>query len=191
MLAAIQRLRSKAQAAGNLKSQQGADGHDGAGSRHDGHQDRAGRSADGLRADLQLRPCVRAVAVSGLSAVRLLPAGLCRRARRLFAFAAGVAVGAALWGNCNWGGGNVNVNVNKYNNFNRTNIQNSNWQHNAEHRKGVQYRDPPASRNSAEGTAPGRSIARAVPRARRAGPAGYRARRCRPVQGGGDRGGVR
>ena len=59
----------------------------------------------------------------------------------LFTFGVGLAVGAALWGNCNWGGGNVNVNVNKYNNFNRTNIQNSNWQHNAEHRKGVQYRD--------------------------------------------------
>src|SRR5262245_21995202 len=44
----------------------------------------------------------------------------------LFTFAAGVAIGNALWGNCNWGGGNVNVNVNKYNNFNRTDIKNSN-----------------------------------------------------------------
>ena len=68
-------------------------------------------------------------------------------------FGVGLAVGSALWGNCNWGGGNVNVNVNKYNNFNRTNIQNSNWQHNSEHRKGVQYREPPASRSSAGGSA--------------------------------------
>src|SRR4051794_675761 len=59
----------------------------------------------------------------------------------LFSFAVGVAVGNAMWGNCNWGGGNVNVNVNKYNNFNRTNVQNSNWQHSPEHRKGAQYRD--------------------------------------------------
>jgi len=57
------------------------------------------------------------------------------------AFATGVVVGAAIWGNCNWGGNNVNVNVNRYNNFNKTNIQNNNFQHNAEHRKGVNYRD--------------------------------------------------
>jgi hypothetical protein len=63
-------------------------------------------------------------------------------AAAVFTFAAAVAVGNALWGNCNWGGGDVNINVNRYNNFNRTNIQNGNWQHQVEHRKGVQYRDP-------------------------------------------------
>ena len=42
----------------------------------------------------------------------------------LLAFAVGVVVGAALWGNCNWGGGDVNINVNRYNNFNQTNISN-------------------------------------------------------------------
>ena len=57
------------------------------------------------------------------------------------AFATGVVVGAAIWGNCNWGGNNVNVNVNRYNNFNKTNINNGNWNHNAEHRKGVPYGD--------------------------------------------------
>jgi hypothetical protein len=57
------------------------------------------------------------------------------------AFATGVVVGAAIWGNCNWGGNNVNVNVNKYNNFNKTNISNGNFQHNADHRKGVSYKD--------------------------------------------------
>jgi hypothetical protein len=57
------------------------------------------------------------------------------------AFATGVVVGAAIWGNCNWGGGNVNVNVNRYNNFNKTNINNGNWNHNVDHRKGVSYRD--------------------------------------------------
>jgi hypothetical protein len=41
-------------------------------------------------------------------------------------------------GNCNWhGGGNVNVNVNQYNNFNKTNINNANWNHNVEHRRVV------------------------------------------------------
>jgi hypothetical protein len=57
------------------------------------------------------------------------------------AFATGVVVGAAIWGNCNWGGNNVNVNVNKYNNFNKTNISNGNWNHNVDHRKGAAYRD--------------------------------------------------
>src|SRR5207302_3227834 len=32
----------------------------------------------------------------------------------LFSFAVGVAVGNAMWGNCNWGGGDVNINANKY-----------------------------------------------------------------------------
>lgn len=58
-----------------------------------------------------------------------------------WSFTAGVVVGAALWGNCNWGRGDVNVNVNRYNNFNRTNISNNNWNHNVDHRKGVAYRD--------------------------------------------------
>ena len=57
------------------------------------------------------------------------------------AFATGIIIGAAIWGNCNWGGGNVNVNINHYNNFNRTNISNGNWNHNVDHRKGVAYRD--------------------------------------------------
>jgi hypothetical protein len=59
----------------------------------------------------------------------------------LFTFAAGAAVGAALWGDCNWGRGDVDVNVNRYNNFNRSNISNRNWSHNAAHRGAVPYRD--------------------------------------------------
>jgi len=78
----------------------------------------------------------------------------------MFTFAAGAAVGAALYGNCNWGGGDVNINSNRSDNFTR-NVNNANtantriqqrsqggagqsrsqWQHNPEHRKGVQYRD--------------------------------------------------
>lgn len=58
-----------------------------------------------------------------------------------FFWGAGIAAGAALWGGCNWGRGDVNVNVNRYNNFNRSNISNGNWQHNANHRQGVAYRD--------------------------------------------------
>jgi hypothetical protein len=81
-----------------------------------------------------------------------------------FTFAAGAAVGAALWGDCDWhhGGGEVNINNSNVNNFTR-NVNNTTeaskrvenysrgsgqaaqsrgqWQHNPEHRKGVQYRD--------------------------------------------------
>ena len=74
-------------------------------------------------------------------------------ATSLLSFGVGVAVGSALWGGCNWGRGNVDINVNRYNNFNQnvtknynqTNVQNKyqngNWQHDPSHRKGAQYRD--------------------------------------------------
>ena len=58
-----------------------------------------------------------------------------------FFWGVGIAAGAALWGGCNWGRGDVNINVNRYNNFNRTNINNSNWNHNVSHRGAVPYRD--------------------------------------------------
>jgi hypothetical protein len=77
-----------------------------------------------------------------------------------FTFAAGAAVGAALWGDCDWNGGDVDINNNVSNNFtnnvnNKTEARNrveqrnqaaggqnkGKWQHNSEHRKGVQYRD--------------------------------------------------
>ena len=84
---AIQRLRAKAQAQGNLKSTEQqkvivehvpadaaaarAAGPGGAAGPADHHQDRAGESAGGLRAELQPDRGVRGLAVSGLSA--LLP----------------------------------------------------------------------------------------------------------------------
>jgi hypothetical protein len=73
----------------------------------------------------------------------------------LFTFGVGMAVGAALWGDCDWGRGDVNINTNRYNNFNRTNIQNANWQHRAEHRKGVQYRDSASRERYGRGQVPG------------------------------------
>ena len=57
------------------------------------------------------------------------------------AFAGGVAVGAALWGNCGWGNNEININKNNYNNFNRTNTGGDKFQHNSDHRKGVSYKD--------------------------------------------------
>jgi hypothetical protein len=58
-----------------------------------------------------------------------------------FWFASGVAVGAALWGRCNWGRNRIDIDVNRYNQFNRTNISSSNWEHKPQHRKGVPYGD--------------------------------------------------
>ncbi len=64
-------------------------------------------------------------------------------------FGVGVGITHALWGNCVWGRGhgNVNINVNKYNNINvnknkiNVNGNRTNWQHNANNRGGVPYRD--------------------------------------------------
>lgn len=79
-----------------------------------------------------------------------------------FSFSVGVVVGGAIWGNCNWGGNDVDIDINRYNEFNRNEINHnrntdrsgnrntsasnraadtSKWQHNSEHRQGVGYRD--------------------------------------------------
>lgn len=58
------------------------------------------------------------------------------------AFHAGIIVGVAIWGGVNWHhGGGVYINVNHYNSFNRTNINNGSWNHNVDHRRGVAYAD--------------------------------------------------
>jgi hypothetical protein len=72
-------------------------------------------------------------------------------------FGVGMLVGGAIWGGCNWGRGDIDIDVNRQNNFNRNvnrgdrvNPRNTgsgargdrgSWQHNPEHRKGAQYRD--------------------------------------------------
>ena len=69
-------------------------------------------------------------------------------ASNVISFSVGVAVGAALWGGCNWHGynlyhhpGNVNININRTNINKNTNIQT--WTHNAQNRGSVRYRDTP------------------------------------------------
>lgn len=67
------------------------------------------------------------------------------------AFIGGVIWGAAivgiangLWGGCNWGRGDVNINVNRYNNVNVNNRISNNdnsFKHNPEGRRDVPYRD--------------------------------------------------
>jgi hypothetical protein len=62
-----------------------------------------------------------------------------------FAWGLGIAAAGAIFGGCNWNSGDVNINVNKATNidrnFNRNNVQGDRWQHDARHRQGVAYRD--------------------------------------------------
>jgi hypothetical protein len=88
----------------------------------------------------------------------------------LVSFGVGVAVGAAIWGGASWGWGRneVDIDINRYNEFNRTTNINADrdrinvgqggrgdgnkasWQHDASHRKGVNYKSPEvAQRNGA------------------------------------------
>jgi hypothetical protein len=62
------------------------------------------------------------------------------------AFGVGIGITNALWGGCNWRRGSVDINVNRYNNINvnkklNVNQNNVNWNHNAQNRRGVPYRD--------------------------------------------------
>ena len=59
-------------------------------------------------------------------------------------FAAGVAIIDSLWGDCDWGHGDIDIDVDRYNNINsnrQLNVNQNNWQHNASNRDGVPYRD--------------------------------------------------
>ena len=74
------------------------------------------------------------------------------------AFLAGVIIGWAIWGNCDWGGGGgggrVYIDHRKYNNFNRTNISgDNNWRHDVNHRGGVPYRDQRVAQQYGRGPA--------------------------------------
>jgi hypothetical protein len=65
------------------------------------------------------------------------PAGFV--ASNVISFSAGVAVGAAIWGGCDWWHNNVIINVNQYNIFNHTDIANNVWAHNPAHRGNTPY----------------------------------------------------
>ena len=64
---------------------------------------------------------------------------------RGFAWGVGFAAAGAIFGGCNWGRGDINVNVNRATNINRNfnanKVSGNNWQHNSTHRKGVSYKD--------------------------------------------------
>ena len=62
------------------------------------------------------------------------------------AFGIGIGITNSLWGGCNWHHHHVDINVNRYNNINinkKINVNQNNvaWNHNADNRRGVPYRD--------------------------------------------------
>jgi hypothetical protein len=82
-------------------------------------------------------------------------------------------VGAALWGDCDWHGHDVDIDINQYNNFtknvNATSVaqkrsdfqaNQQNWKHNPENRKGTQYRDPATQQRYARAADPRTTQAR-------------------------------
>jgi hypothetical protein len=77
-----------------------------------------------------------------------------------FAWGIGLAAAGAIFSDCNWGGGDVNINVDKAaninRNFDRSKVQGQGgrWQHDAGHRQGVAYRDN-ATRDKFAGRTPG------------------------------------
>ncbi len=74
-------------------------------------------------------------------------------ASNVISFGVGVAVGAAwgyAWGGCNWGRGNVDIDINRNinvnnrinrSNYNRGGAGNGAWRHDSSHRHGAPYRD--------------------------------------------------
>ena len=67
----------------------------------------------------------------------------------------GIIIGGGVWARPVWHTGGVVINVNNYNRVNHTNINNPNWQHRPEHRKGVEYRDQGSRDKFGHGQRPG------------------------------------
>jgi hypothetical protein len=99
-------------------------------------------------------------------------------------FGVGLAASRALWGGMRWGyrGGAVTINnLNNFNRINRTRVTNNRWMHSPAHRRGVQYRNRataarfnrsgPAGANTRQAFR-GRTTTRAGPSSRAAARAG-------------------
>lgn len=179
VMAAVQRMRKKAQDAGNLKpsKEQKVETHT--------IENKQVIVIQQSNPEVVYVPSYNPTVVYGAPAypyppISYPPPGY-YAAGMAISFGIGVAMGAAWgggWGwGCGWGGGNNNVYINNNNNFvnnsnrnfqggNRTNIQGGNrvnaqnrgsWQHNPQHRGGAPYAD----RNTANrygGTARGDSL---------------------------------
>jgi hypothetical protein len=83
-------------------------------------------------------------------------------ASNVVSFAAGVAVGAAIWGGCDWWQHHVIINVNRFDTFNHTtiNVTNNIWTHNPAHRGNVPYRNAGLAQRFGGANAEGREAFR-------------------------------
>jgi len=75
-------------------------------------------------------------------------------------FATGVAIVDGIWGDCDWGHGDIDIDVDRYNNINVGNelnigSGNSNWEHNSANRDGVPYRDSGSREKYSKGSTTG------------------------------------
>jgi hypothetical protein len=62
------------------------------------------------------------------------------------AFGIGVGITNSLWGGCDWGHGDIDIDIDRHNNINvgnkiEVNQNNKKWNHNPDNRRGVPYRD--------------------------------------------------
>jgi hypothetical protein len=166
-----------------------------------GDHDRADRIPGRLRAVLQPRGRLRAWPYPAYPPYYPYPPGYAFGAAAL-SFGVGMAVGAAVWGNCNWGGGNVEINNSNYQNYsknvNRSDVANNRATRSAggttrrqTGRNGSTTRrigGRPVSRSGdaaalqPRGQRAGHPVARGLPRARRARPPGPGTWRCRVIQ---------
>ncbi len=169
LMAAVQKLRSKAKDAGNLKSseQQKVE-----------VQQSGGNEViviESASPDVIYVPQYDPVVVYGswpypaYPPYTYYPPGYAA-GTALVSFGLGLACGAAwgwAWGNCNWGGGDVDIDINRNNNFNknidRSKVRNDmntkglgdgkgKWNHDSSHRKGVSYRDNATAQKYGRGT---------------------------------------
>ncbi len=159
VLAAVQKLRSKAKEAGNLQS--------------NSQQTVVIESStqtiiiESSSPDVVYVPTYNPVVVYGTWPYPAYPPYYYHPpgyvATAAISFGVGVAIGRAwgyAWGDCHWGRGNIDINVNRNVNFN-TNIRNTrefnsnrtrnNWQHDGSHRRGVSYRDQRTSERFGRG----------------------------------------
>lgn len=135
LMEAVQNLRSKAQAAGNLKSSKEQVVSVDQSTQDDGTADEASSVIIIMPADPQeiYVPVYDPSLIYGTwgypeyPPYYYYPPGYA--AGTLLAFTAGVAVGSALWGVFDWHHGNININADRYNSFYGTHITNNRWDH--------------------------------------------------------------
>jgi hypothetical protein len=146
VLSAVQKLRAEAQAAGNLQStpQQVVTTAPAEAAASDARRPIV---IEPINPDVYYVPVYNPAVVYGAwdypayQPFYWSPPGFV--ASNIVSFTAGVVVGAAIWGGCDWWDHSVIINVNRYNVFNHTNINvtNNTWIHNPVHRGNVPYRN--------------------------------------------------